>query len=105
MHRVGNALGVLRAEEMGQGHVGADGQSDQQIHDQIHQGAGGPHLGQGVAARKAADDHQIRRVEQQLQQAGEHHRQGKEQQLRQDGADGHIDLMGFFHGKGIASIS
>ena len=69
MHRVADALPVLGPVEVGQGHVGPDGEADQQIHDQIDEGPRGPHLGQGLAAREAADDHQVRRVEKELQQA------------------------------------
>ena len=47
--------------------------------------------GQRLIAGKAAHDDGVRGIEEQLQDAGEHDRQGEEDHLREDGALGHVE--------------
>ena len=73
MHRIVHVLVAARADALRHQHARAHRKADEQRYDQIENGAGGPHGDHAQAARKPPHDHKIRGVEQQLQNAREHH--------------------------------
>ena len=71
-------------------HVDADGKADEQADNHVVQRADRADSRQRLVAREAADHDGIRRVEEKLQNAGQHDRQRKKQHLGQKGAFRHI---------------
>ena len=65
----------------GHHHVGTHGEAHEQVDQQVDKGAGRPHGGQRRLSCTAAHHHHVGGVKQQLQQAGKHKRQGKQQDL------------------------
>ena len=90
VNRFTDALRVLRAGEARDQHVDADGKADKQADNHVVQRADRADRRQRLVARKAADHDGIRRVEEELQNAGQHDRQRKKQHLGQKGAFRHI---------------
>ena len=100
VHRLAQALPVARAGIAGRQNIGAHGQSHEQVHHQVDEGGVGAHGGQGVVSGEFAHHHDIRRVEQQLQHAGAHQRQGEGQYFRQQLTAAHVDLIAAGTGHG-----
>ena len=75
--------------------IGAHGQSDKEIGQKTDDGGIGANRRQGVVPGPAAHHDDVRRVKEELQDAGEHQRQSKLQKLWQDCSAAHIDLIGF----------
>ncbi len=90
MHRFGDVFRVLRAGEARDEHVYADGKADKQADDHVIERTDRTDGRQRFIARKPADHDGIRRVEEQLQNAGEHNWKRKKQHLGQKGAFRHI---------------
>ena len=90
MNRFTDALRVLCAGEARDQHVDADGKADEQADNHVVQRADRADSRQRLVAREAADHDGIRRVEEKLQNAGQHDRQRKKQHLGQKGAFRHI---------------
>ena len=88
-----HSLGVMRAPALGNDNARAAAQADKQPHQQIDEGARGPHRRQRVCAHKVANDQRIRRVVQLLEQRAEPDRQKEEQQLLGDAAGQNIRLF------------
>ena len=86
------AAGIARDQN-----VDADGNADERAGQKIDERRGRADGGQRRAAREFADDDDVRRVEQQLQNARQRQRQGKHQDLRQKRAVQHIKLVVFGH--------
>ena len=80
---------VPAAQGMGHGDAGAYAETDEEVYNQIGDGAGGAHRRHGHAAAPAADNHQVRRVEEQLQKTGEDNRNGIKQNAGQQGPPEH----------------
>ena len=74
-------------------------QADEQIDDQVDERACGAHRRQGRGSGEAPHHHDVRRVEEELQHAGEHEGQRKHQHLAQDRAGAHVHFIsaGSFH--------
>ena len=83
------------AQSVGYGNAGAHRQSDEKIHHQIGQGAGSAHSGHRNTATEPAHHNQIRRIEQQLEQAGQNDRDGIFDNAPKQRAMEHIILV--FH--------
>ena len=98
-HRRVDALVHLRrvvgAKGLGHRHAAAHAQADEHVDHQIDQAARGAHRRQVLFARKAAHDHHVRRVEQQLEDAGGNQRQGEHEHLGQHRAGGHVHFIAF----------
>ena len=77
----------------GHHHVGTHGEADKEVDQEVDKGAVGAHGSQGLLARVASHHHHVRRVEEQLEQAGEHQGQGEEQQLPRQGTVDHVDAV------------
>lgn len=104
MHRLLHLLGSAGADGIGDDHVGAQGNADEQVHHQADDGAVGPHGGHGGGALrgsgKVPHDGHIRGVEQLLQNGGGRHRQGKAGQFIPNGPVEHIQAgSSGFHGE------
>ena len=84
---------VMGAVAFGGHGVGADGQSHEQVGQKADQGGVGAHRRQGVVPGPPAHHHDVRRVEEQLQNTGTHQRDGESQHLGENGAVAHIDLI------------
>ena len=70
-------------------------QSDEQIHDQICQGAGGTHRRQSLISRKTSYYHNVRRIEKQLQNSRQHQRYVKNHNLTQQRTVTHVYFVFF----------
>ena len=79
--RKAQSLPVPGAVLPGGQNVGAHGQANEQVAQQIDDGSVGAHRRQRIVSGEAAHHNDVRRVEQKLQNAGEHQRQCKLQQL------------------------
>ena len=93
LNRPGNASPVAGPEVACSQHICADGNADENIDDQriqVHRGSDGGHR---FMRRVVADDNQIRRIEQQLKNIGEHQRQREEHDLPEQRSVTHIDLI------------
>ena len=90
LHRVLYTALVLCTKAAGRHHVCAQRKPYEQVHQQVDEGAVGADGGQCGAARKAAHDHYVRSVEQQLQNAGSCQRDGKQDDLLQHRAAGKV---------------
>ena len=75
--------------------VGTDRKTQEQVGQEIDKSRVGANGRQGVVSGIAAYDHYIRRVEQQLEHGRKGQGYGKAQQLRQNRAIAHIDLITF----------
>ena len=93
MHRLPQGILIAGPDEPGRQDVGAHRQPHEQIHQQIDERRVGAHRRQRVVPGEFAHHHNVRRVEQQLQNAGAHQRQGKSQYFRQQLAAAHVDLV------------
>ena len=94
VHRVPQRLAVIGAVVLGHQHVGAHRKADEQVDDQVDQRAGRAHRRQSLGPGKAPHHNNVRRIEQQLQNAGDGQRDGKADNLPQQGPVGHVDLEG-----------
>ena len=90
LHRVLHTALVLCTKTACGHHVCAQRKPHEQIHQQIDEGAVGAHCRQCGAARKAAHDHHVRCVEQQLQDAGSCQRDGEQDDLLEHRAAGQV---------------
>ena len=86
-------LPVPGAEALGGQGVGAHRQTHEQVRQKADQRRVGAHRRQGVVSGPAAHHHDVRRVEEQLQHAGAHQRDGEAQHPGEDGAVAHVDLI------------
>ena len=84
-------------KKAGHADIDAHRQTHKEIDDQIDQGCGGPHRRHRLGSHKAPHHDDIRRIEQQLQNAGRHQRQTEEDNLRQNGAAGHVHFIALTH--------
>ena len=85
---------LARPVEPGAEHVEPDGEAHEQVDNEHVQRASGAHRRQGVASGKAAHHHDVRGIEQQLQNPGDGQGDGKLNQLAQKRPLGHVDLIG-----------
>ena len=92
MHAAGYALTIACAVGMGDDDVAAQGKTHEQVGQQVNQRAGGAHRRQGLGACKLADNGNIRSVIKQLQDAGEHQRQGEAEHQRKERPLSHIEV-------------
>lgn len=76
----------LHAEVLRHDDAAAGGEAEEDVDDEVVERAGGADGGHGVAPGELAEHYDVRRVEQQLQDAREHQRNGKAQQVAHDGA-------------------
>ena len=90
LHRVLYAAVIFCAKAAGRHHVCAQRKPYEQVHQQVDEGAVGADGGQCGAARKAAHDHYVRSVEQQLQNAGSCQRDGEQDDLLEHRAAGKV---------------
>ena len=95
MDRLPNCSILPAADAVGHGHTRTYGQSDEQIDDQIGNGTGGPHRRHRHTAAVPPNHHQIRRVKEKLQDAGQHNGNGIRHNGPDQGAVEHIDLFPF----------
>ena len=93
MYRAMYAVIVPRAVVARNHNVRADRDADKQVDNQVDQRAGGADRRHRLAAGKASDNHDVRRVEQKLQNAGDHQRDGKDQDLAQKRTAAHIHFV------------
>ena len=75
-------------------HVDANGQADKQVDNQVDKGAGRAHRRQGLGPHELPHHDDVRRVEQQLQNAGKGQRDGKPDDFPHQGAVCHVNLEG-----------
>lgn len=85
------------AQIPGDNHVDPHGDTHQQIDDQIDDAGRAAHGGKALMACPAAHYHDIRRVEQQLQEVGGHEGQAEQQDLSQQRTMGHVHGPGGLH--------
>ena len=97
MHNLMHAAFVFGAEKPCRGNIGTDRKPDEQIDDQIDERACGADSGKRRASGKPSDDNDIGGVIEQLQDAGQHQRYGKEHELWQQRPLTHIDFVLFCH--------
>ena len=81
MHRLADCLFLLRSDVIGTEHIGAHRKADEDVHQQIDERAGASHRSKGLMPGKTAGDDDVCSIEQKLQDAGEHERNGKAKQL------------------------
>ena len=81
------------AQVLGDHHIGTHRQTYKQVDQQIDQRGVGAHSSQGRLSAELAYHHHIRRIEQELQQAGGHQRQRKQQDLVGKRPVAHIDFI------------
>ena len=81
----------------GNHHIDAHRKADQQLGEQVDDRHRAAHGSKACAAREAADYHDIRCIEQQLQNIGRHQRKAEQQNLAQQRAVGHINGCITFH--------
>lgn len=93
MHALVHRIHVLRAVAAGDEHIRAHRKAHEQVDDQVDECRGGTHRRQRRVAGVAAHHDDVRRVEQQLQNARAHQREGKGQDLAQKRAAGHVHLI------------
>ena len=96
MDRIVNHFIVPAAQTMGNGHAGTHRQSYEEVDHQIGDGTGGTNGGNADAAAEAAYDHQVCRIEQQLQDAGADNGDGIQDDIEKQRAFQHI-LIQTFH--------
>ena len=101
LHRLPHAPVILCPEVPGGQHADAAAQSHEHVHHKGDQGAVGSYGSQGDFSLEAAHHDQVGCIEGQLQDAGEHHRQGKGTKLGQKSALAEIDLMSTFHSRDL----
>ena len=77
VHRLVQVLALARPIVPGHQHVDADGEADEQVDNQLDESAGRTHRRQGLRAHKLPHHNDVRRVEQQLQNARKGQRDGK----------------------------
>ena len=80
-------------QKLSRHNIGADRHPDKKIRQQVNERAGRTDCRERLIPRKFADDNDIRRIEQKLQNTGEHERQCKKQQFPKQRSVYHIDLM------------
>ena len=88
---------VLGAVAACHDHAAPDGQAQKQVDHQAVQRRSGPHRRHGAAAGELSQHDDVRRVEQQLQDAGSHQGDRKAQQVAHQGAAAHIHLRRMPH--------
>ena len=81
VHRLGDPLPVIPADTLGNDRIGADGQTHKKIDQQADDRPVTAHGRHGVFPHEAADDGDIRRIEQLLQHGPRRQREGKHQKL------------------------
>ena len=94
VHRLVQVLALARPIVPGHQHVDADGKADKQVDNQLDESAGRTHRRQGLGAHKLPHHNDVRRVEQQLQNARKGQRDGKPDGFPHQGAVGHVNLKG-----------
>ena len=92
VHRLRQVLVLAGPVVLGGQHVGAHGEAHKQVDDQVDDRAGRAHGRQGGGAHELAHHHDVRGVEQQLQNAGQRQGDGEPHDLAQQGAVCHVDL-------------
>ena len=98
MHRFAHGLFLLRADVVGAEHIGAHGKADEDVHQQVDQGTGASHRGEGLVPGEPSCHNDVRGVEKKLQDAGKHERDGKAEQLSGQRPVAHVDFIGLcFH--------
>ena len=94
VHRLPQGLGIAGAVILGHQHVCAHGKTDEQVDDQVDKGAGRAHRRQGLGPHELPHHDDVRRVEQQLQNAGNRQGDGEPDDLPQQRAMGHVNFIG-----------
>ena len=97
VYRPEHPVGVLAADLPGNKHVGAHGDAEKQVDQQVDHRAVGADGGQGCAAAELAHHHDIGGVDQKLQHTRQHQRNGKQDDLARHRAVAHIDFSTAFH--------
>ena len=86
-----------RPQVPGHHHVGAHREAYKQVDGEVDQRGVGAHRRQGLLAGEPAHYHHVRRVEQELQQAGGHQRQGEQQDLVCQRPAAHVNAVFLIH--------
>ena len=105
MGRFRNVFVLAGAVVLGNDGAAADGNTHEQVDDQVDDRPVGTDRRQRVAADVFADDDDIGGVEDELQYPRGHQRQGKQQDLLRQRAGTHIDFipMAYGGGQGVES--
>ena len=93
MHSLMHRRRIICAEGLCHRDAAAHAQADEHIDHQVDQTAGGAHCSQAFLAGPAAHDYHVRRVEEQLQNTRCNQRQGKDKDLGQQCALGHVHFV------------
>ena len=96
MNRPADILPVLCSVVVGDQHVRPDGKPHEHRHDQLRQRGGRSHRRHRLMGRIPADHDQIRRIEQQLQNSGQHQRYGKDHDFAEQRPPAHVYLVFVF---------
>ena len=98
MYRPVDGVILLAAYAVGNGYSSAYGKSDKQIDDEGGDGTGGANSAYRYASPESANDHEVGRVEQKLQNAGKDNGDGVEHHTAKQRPLQHI-LVNFFQNK------
>ena len=93
MDRTADGLVILAPQTMGDGNARAYGQTDEQVNDQVGDGACGTDGGYGNAAAETAYDYKVGGVEQKLQNTREHDGNGVENDIAKQRAFQHTAIL------------
>ena len=93
VNRFGQILLRLCSVKPGGGNVCADRQADKQVGEQIDQSGIGANGGKGIVTGEFSHHNNICRIEQKLQNTGQHQRHCKQQHLFQDRTAAHIHFI------------
>ena len=87
------AVRIAVAQSVGHGHIGADGEAHEEIHQQVYKRACGGDGRQGGVAGVTAHHDDIGSVEEKLHNAGDHQGEGEGQKFGGQSAVEHVDLI------------
>lgn len=93
MYGPGHALPVLSAGKLGNYHIGAKGDADEEGHDDTHHRPIAPHGGHGAFSYKAAHNEDVRCIKKLLADACHSQQQCKGPGFVCDGAMEHIHFL------------
>ena len=104
MDGVAHVFDVLRPDVLRDQDIGADRQADKDVDKQVDERACRAYRRQRLLAGELPDYNDVRRVEEELEDAGEHERHRKTQDFAQQRAIAHINFITFFsHWRNILS--
>lgn len=97
VNRIAQLRLVARADIARRQHVCADRKTHKDVDEQVDQRRRGADRRERLTAGELADHNDVGGVEQQLQNAREHQRNGEQKHFSQQRAVHHVDLIRFFH--------